>query len=254
MCGRFVTSRPVTDIVRLLRIERVEVEPELEAPRFNVAPQSQVLAVTEPHDEPGVRRLSSFRWGLVPWWARDPAIGSRAFNAKSETVKTKAMFKSAIEDRRCVVPADAFYEWAPAGKGRRKQPWCFKARGSGLLLLGGLFETWRPRDGEPAAPLRSCTVLTTAADEIVAPVHDRMPLLIAEDDLDEWLSREHLDDARLARLLRPAPAEWLEAFRVSSLVSDARAEGPELVTPLADDAPSTPEGDTSEQTGMFPLP
>lgn len=234
------------------------MEPELAAPRWNIAPQSEVLAVTEPHDRPGLRRLSSFRWGLVPFWAKDPAIGARAFNAKSETVRQRAMFKAAVADRRCVIPADAFYEWGPPppGSGRRKQPWCFKAAGAGLLLFGGLFDRWRPRGDESALPLRSCTILTTAADEVVAPVHDRMPLLVAPDDLDLWLSRRPLDDEQLARLLRPAPGEWLEAFKVSTLVSDARAEGPELVAPLAqaaDEAPGAAGGAGGPGSGQAQL-
>jgi putative SOS response-associated peptidase YedK len=246
MCGRFVASRPVEDIARLLDVGEVDVPSELSRPRWNVAPQAPVLAVTRPHHTPEVRRLSVFRWGLVPWWAKDPAIGARAFNAKSETVRDKPMFRGAVESHRCVVPADAFYEWAKApgnDRGRRKQPWCFRpSAGSGLLLLGGLWEQWRPRGDESAEPLRTCTILTTEANEIVGPVHDRMPVLITAADLDEWLNPEPLEAGELERLTRPAPRGVLEAFTVSTEVNDARADGPELVEPLPVD-PGAGEAD-----------
>jgi putative SOS response-associated peptidase YedK len=228
----------------LLKVAEVDVAPELSAPRWNIAPQAPVLAVTEPHDDPGQRRLSVFKWGLVPFWAKDPSIGARAFNARAETVLDKAMFRGAVETHRCVLPADAFYEWAPAPArqpSRRKQPWCFKAPGTGLLLLGGLFERWRPRGDPKAEPLWTCTVLTTEANSLVEPVHDRMPVLIGEEDLTEWLAREPLPAGELERLVRPAPPETLEAYRVSSLVNDAREDGPDLMREVAlADGPGEP--------------
>ena len=245
MCGRFVASRPVEEIARLLEVDKVEVPPELQVPRWNIAPRATVLAVTVPLADPGVRRLSAFRWGLVPWWAKDPSIGARAFNAKAETVKDKPMFRSAIDRRRCIVPADAFYEWAPAADGdptRRKQPWCFRASsGPGLLLVGGLWEQWRPSDQESATPLHTCTILTTVANELVGRVHDRMPVLIAEDDLEEWLSPEPLATAELDRLIRPVAPGALETFRVSARLNDAREEGPDLAAPIAAGGPGDPE-------------
>jgi putative SOS response-associated peptidase YedK len=235
MCGRFVASRPVEDIARLLDVDELDVPSELAAPRWNVAPQATVLALTSSRQTPGLRRLSAYRWGLVPWWAKDPSIGSRAFNAKGETLSDKPMFRGAIARQRCIIPADAFYEWAPAGPGdrtRRKQPWCFRAPGSGLLLLGGLWEQWRPRGAGPAESLRTCTIITTGANDVVGPVHDRMPVLIAEEDLDEWLSPDPLADVELDRLISPAPVETLESYRVSTRVNDAREEGPELDEPI----------------------
>ncbi len=239
MCGRFVASRPVEDIARLLHADEVDVPPELAVPRWNVAPQAMVLAATESRHEPGHRRLSAFRWGLVPWWAKDPSIGARAFNAKVESVEEKPMFRSAIVRQRCIVPADAFYEWAPVEPGgppRRKQPWCFRPAGSGMLLFGGLWERWRPRDAKSASPLLTCTILTTDSNELVGRVHDRMPVLIAEDDVEEWLSPEPLGAGELGRLTRPSPLGLLESYRVSTKVNDAREEGPELLEPIAESA------------------
>ena len=245
MCGRFVASRPVEDIARLLDVDEVDVPPELAAPRWNIAPQAEVLAVTSSRHDPTLRRLSAFRWGLVPWWAKDPAIGARAFNAKVETVEEKAMFRGAVAHQRCVIPADAFYEWAPAEAGdrrHRKQPWCYRSADSGLLLLGGLWERWRPKGeketgegGEPATTLRSCTILTMEANELVGRVHNRMPVLIADRDLEAWLSPEPLAAGGLDSLIHPVPAGVLEAFRVSTAVNDAREEGRELVEPIAED-------------------
>jgi putative SOS response-associated peptidase YedK len=237
MCGRFVASRPVEDIARLLEVDDVDVPSELSRPRWNIAPQAPVLAVTRPRQAPELKRLSVFRWGLVPWWAKDPKIGARAFNAKAETVGEKPMFRGAIESQRCIVPADAFYEWAPAPGARRgrKQPWCFRPSDSGLLLLGGIWEQWCPRGDKSAEPLRSCAILTTEANEVVGPVHDRMPVLIAEADLDEWLGPDPLAADELERLTAPAPTGALEAFRVSTLVSDSREDGPELVEPIETD-------------------
>ncbi len=229
----------------MLDVDKVAVPSELHLPRWNIAPQATVLAVTMSLLDPGLRRLSAFRWGLVPWWAKDTSIGARAFNAKAETVKDKPMFRSAIDRQRCIVPADAFYEWAPATIGdptRRKQPWCFRAStGSGLLLIGGLWEQWRPRDAESATPLYTCTILTTDANELVGRVHDRMPVLIAEEDLEEWLSPEPLPAGELGRLIRPAASGELETFRVSTRLNDAREEGPDLGEPVAAEEPGDAE-------------
>ena len=151
------------------------------------------------------------------------------------------MFRGAIDRQRCVIPADAFYEWAPAARGnpvRRKQPWCFRApAGSRLLLMGGLWERWRPRDDKSATPLHTCTILTTDANELVGRIHDRMPVLISGEDLEEWLSPEPLAASELSRLVGPAAPEELETFRVSTRLNDAREEGPELVEPVACEDP-----------------
>ncbi len=229
----------------MLEVDKVDVPSELLLPRWNIAPQATVLAVTVPPQDPGLRRLSAFRWGLVPWWAKDPSIGARAFNAKAETAKVKPMFRSAIERQRCVVPADAFYEWAPAAKGeaiRRKQPWCFRSSAaSGLLLIGGLWEQWRPRGPESSTALHTCTILTTDANELVGRVHDRMPVLIAEEDLEEWLIPEPLPTGELGRLIRPAAPEALQTFRVSTRLNDAREDGPDLGEPIAGEEPGDVE-------------
>ena len=250
MCGRFVASRPVEDIARLLDVDEVDVPPELRRAALEHRSAGAGARRDTAAHEPGLRRLSVFRWGLVPWWAKDPSIGARAFNAKAETVADKPMFRSAVESQRCVVPADAFYEWAPARAGRPEPPQAalvLPAAGVRAALVGRpLGAVASPRRQSLRRPLRTCTILTTDANELVGRVHDRMPVLIAEDDLEEWLSPEPLAAGELDRLIRPAPPGVLEAFRVSTQVNDAREDGPELVEPLAADAPDEVDAKGSE--------
>jgi putative SOS response-associated peptidase YedK len=256
MCGRFVASRPIAEIVRLARVQEVDVPPELSAPRWNIAPQSRVLALSVSGPEARSRRLSAFHWGLIPAWAKDPSIAKRAFNARAETARDKPMFRSAVDKQRCAVVADAFYEWvAPKHPGRNqaRQPWCFRAPQAKLLFLAGLWECWQPL-GEPEAPsIVSCTILTTEANEVVAPIHERMPVLVADDDLDEWLSTSRLAPKEFSRLTRPAPPEMLESFPVSARLNDTRSEGPELVEPLEEQgpAPASPGDETGQQPAQL---
>jgi putative SOS response-associated peptidase YedK len=278
MCGRFVASRPVEDIVEAFAIDDVDVPEELVEPRWNVAPQAPIIAVTarrprrvadedggagesesgrragtEPSDEaeqPVRRRLALYHWGLVPSWAKDPSFGNRAFNARAEAIEEKPAFRAAVAKRRCLVPADAFYEWKrdPSGPKRaRRQPWCFRPADGGPMAFAGLWEAWRPR-GEPDAPwLLSCTIITTDANEEVAPVHSRMPVVLEPEMWEEWLAPSALDPAELHALLRPTRGGFLEAFPVDPLVNDARAEGPQLWQPV-EDSKERPAPDTEEPT------
>lgn len=272
MCGRFVASRPVEDIVAAFGIEDVEVSPEATKPRWNVAPQSEILAVTarrpaaspegaaaSPEGAAGSssdakrRRLTSYRWGLVPSWAPDPGVAARMFNARAESLRSKPAFRNALTRRRCLVPSDAFYEWQrlPATAGRAaKQPWCFRSPSGGPLALAGLWEAWRPAtpDGERGPWLLSCTIVTTAANDVVAPVHDRMPVLVAEADWERWLDPEPLDSGMLDRILRPAPPGALESYRVGRGVGNVRNEGPELWAP-EDRSTTDSVGGTSGRSG-----
>lgn len=236
VCGRFVASRPIEDIVDQFAVDDVRLEPELvPGPRFNVCPQDEVLAAREvaSHEGDGVsRRLGAYRWGLVPSWAKDPSTGQRAFNARAESVREKPMFRSALAKRRCLVPADAFYEWQRlgSGTGARKQPWCFRAADGSMLAFAGLWEVWRPRPDEPWIP--SCTIITTEANDLMAPIHDRMPVVLAEDDYEAWLVAGELDEVELERLLSPPPDDVLVCYEVGSEVGNSKAEGPQLVEPL----------------------
>lgn len=253
MCGRFVASRPVEEIVEQFAVDEVRVPPELlPGPRFNVAPQDQVLGVRAVAPEgagaaPGERRLGAYRWGLVPSWAKDLKVGSRAFNARAESLAERPMFRAALERRRLIVPADAFYEWqpSPAGTSRRsgrKQPWCFTAADGRMLGLAGLYEVWRESPESEWVP--TCTIITTGANALMAPVHDRMPVVLAPEEYGAWLAPGELSGDELAHLLSPPSEDFLVAYRVGSEVSSSRAEGPQLVEPL--------EESSSEDPSSFP--
>lgn len=245
MCGRFVASRPVEDIVEQFGVDDVRLEPELlPGPRFNVCPQDEVLALREvvPADGDGSsRRLGAYRWGLVPSWAKDPSSGARSFNARAESVGTKPMFRTALAKRRCIVPADAFYEWQRLGSGRgaRKQPWCFRSADGSMLAFAGLWEVWRAGPEEPWIP--TCTIITTEANDLMAPIHDRMPVVLSGEDYETWLHPGQLDEADVHRLLAPPPEDFLVGYEVGSEVGNSTAEGPQLAEPLE---PAASEGTT----------
>jgi putative SOS response-associated peptidase YedK len=258
MCGRFVASRPVEDIAALLDVDDVDVPEELTAPRFNLAPTDGVLAVAirlrKQDDAPTLRRrLTDYRWGLVPSWAKDPGAGVRAFNARAESLSERPAFRTALAKRRCIIPADAFYEWEKiaAGGRVRRQPWCFTPADGGILAFAGLWEAWKPKtevDPEAFLPgagwhdqwLLSCTIITTAANATVEPLHDRMPVILQPDDWAAWLQPGELDPGDVSALLQPAPPDLLQSYPVSPAVNNTRAEGPDLVAPL-------PPDDESEQ-------
>jgi putative SOS response-associated peptidase YedK len=251
MCGRFVsTSRPD----ELARYFDAEVSAERLLPgggptgepsdgtggdppgtapwaNYNVAPTSQVLVVV---GGARGRRIDRFRWGLVPSWAKDPSVGSRMINARAETVAEKPAFRAAYRKRRCIVPADGFYEWQVVPGRRTKQPMYVHRRDGDRLAFAGLWEAWYPPEG--AEPLLSCTVVTGRPNEVVAPIHDRMPVVLPPDAWDLWLDPEVSDRAELDRLLVPAPAALFVADPVSTAVNNVRNKGPELVERIDPDA------------------
>jgi putative SOS response-associated peptidase YedK len=242
MCGRFVASRPVEDIAAIFAVEDIDVPEELALPRWNVAPQAGVLAVrsrlakADDKASPASRRgLTDFRWGLVPSWAKTLSVGAKQINARSETVLEKPAFRTALAKRRCIIPADAFYEWKR--KGSAREPWCFAAPDGSLLAFAGLYEVWRPaehehRDDGPGWHddwLLTCSIITTDANEVVAPIHDRMPVILAPSEWEAWLDPARSEPTDLMALLRPAATGALEGFPVSTAVNNARLEGRELI-------------------------
>lgn len=213
MCGRFVAATPASDLARYLDVD--EIVAEEREPSWNVAPTDEVLAVAERR---GGRALGSFRWGLVPSWAKDPSIGARMINARAETLAKK--FRPAFERRRCLVPADGFYEWEKLPDGKR-QPYYFHRADGAPLTFAGLWEFWRdPRNAE--IELRTCTIITTDANDIVRPVHDRMPAVLAPSDWARWLDRDQHDVESLAPLLRPADGRQFEMYPVGTAVNSVR--------------------------------
>lgn len=195
------------------------------APSWNVAPRAEVLAIVDRDDG---RRMGRMRWGLVPSWADDPAVGDRMINARAESIQEKPAFRSAFERRRCIIPANGFYEWQATG-GSRRQPMFITSRDDRPLAFAGLWEVWRDADDPEGEWLRSCAVITTGANAVVARIHDRMPVMLAEAEWSEWLDRDAEDLAHLASLLDPAPDDLLVTWPVSTRVNSARNDDASLV-------------------------
>jgi putative SOS response-associated peptidase YedK len=191
-------------------------------PRYNVAPSQAIVAVRIEAD--GVRHLTELRWGLIPGWAKDRAIGNRLINARSETVAEKPSFRAALKRRRCVVPADGFYEWQGKAPAR---PHFFSAADGGLLAIAGLWEEWT--DKATGELIESCTLLTTEANQLVRPIHHRMPVLLERDDLGRWLDTSKNDAESVRGLMVPSSPDRLVATEVSTLVNDPRNEDPRCV-------------------------
>lgn len=223
MCGRFVQASSPTLLVERFEVDELVLESEFE-PHFNVAPRMNVLVVRE---RDRVRSLGPMRWGLVPSWAESPAIGDRMINARAESLGEKTAFKGAFERRRCIVPADGFYEWR-AGSGPRKVPMYIHAVDDAPLAFAGLWELWRDRDDPNAEWMQTCTVITTTANATMQPIHDRMPVVLDARDWGEWLDAD-AGDRDLAGLLRPAPENVLGFHPVSTRVNTARNDDPSLI-------------------------
>src|SRR5687768_2161685 len=208
MCGRFVSSTPVSKLVEQFLVEDVAVDKH--DPSWNVAPTNEILAVAASKE--GARRLGTFKWGLVPSWAKDPSIGNRMINLRAETVSEKPSFKRTLAKHRCIIPVDGFYEWKHMGKGRKKQPFFIRSRDGTALALAGLWEAWKEKDkagDEDDDWLRTCTIITTTPNKLLAPIHDRMPVVLPPEAWDTWLDRDNDDVDALVKLLEPAPDDLL---------------------------------------------
>lgn len=237
MCGRFTSTSSVADLAREFEVDEVRVGPQ--QARYNVAPSEPVLAVATRRprgdEERPLRQLGTFRWGLVPPWATDPAAGARMINARAESVDRRPAFRQALARRRCIIPADAFYEWqprpGPGGLRGPKLPWAVVRRDGRCMAFAGLWEVWRDPASGNAAPLRTCAIITTEANAVVAPIHNRMPVVLPEEAWSIWLDPAIEDPALLTGLLVPAPADWFEAYPVSSQVNSVSNDGPELLVP-----------------------
>lgn len=239
MCGRFVMSTSADDLMAEFGAGAVETD-ELAAD-YNVAPTKDVYAVLErpPRREPSplVRQLRATRWGLVPSWADDPSGGARLINARVETVAEKPAFRQAFAVRRCLIPADGYYEWHGEGRSGRRQPYFLHPADGGLLAMAGVYELWRDRSRphDAAAWLWTVAIITGAARGPLAELHDRMPLAVGRKHYDAWLDPGTTDAEQLRGLLSP-PHERLAARPVSTAVNDVRAGGPGLLAP----APAEP--------------
>ena len=217
MCGRFAFYSPAEAVSRLFAAETIADLPT----RYNIAPTQP--APTVRLDQDSVRRLNLLRWGLVPFWAKDPSIGNRMINARAETVASKPAFRQAFRKRRCLILADGFYEWQKADSG--KIPWFISAPSGEPFAMAGLWESWQA-DGDE--PLETCTILTTEAGSSLARIHHRMPVVLGSEGVQQWLD-PNMDEGQLPLLADEARRVPLEAIRVSRQVNNPENEGPDLL-------------------------
>lgn len=222
MCGRFTIHTLMNRLLQEFGIENVSWEvPQ----RYNVAPTQDIPVVRQQDGKP---TLSPLRWGLIPSWAKDPKIGYTTINARSETAAEKPAFRSAMKSRRCLIVADGFYEWKREGK--NKQPWLFRRGDEQPFAFAGMWERWEKGD----KPLETCTILTRSANTLMAPIHDRMPVILSPNDYSAWLDPETKDATTLAYLFEPFPADELVAYPVNPIVNNARNEGPQCIEPVGE--------------------
>jgi putative SOS response-associated peptidase YedK len=226
MCGRFVAASTPDDIAAYFEATPPDA---LIEPSWNVAPTDDVYAVTA---EGGGRRVAGYHWGLVPAWADSPKAGARMINARSETLADKPAFRTAFGKRRCIVPADGFYEWrrTDAAPRRGRRPRYFHRVDGEPMAFAGLWALWKSPSGDW---LRSSSIITTTANEAVADLHDRMPVILPASAWDDWLDPEAEDLGVLHGLLVPAPASLITSYEVNNDVNNVRNQGPHLIEPAA---------------------
>jgi putative SOS response-associated peptidase YedK len=227
MCGRFTLTLNAARIAARFGVPL----PQSYKPRYNIAPTQEVLALIA--DALG-RRVENVRWGLIPHWAKDPKIAQKLMNARAETLFEKPSFRDAVRRRRCLILADGFYEWRKTPQGRRV-PVYVRLKSQEPFGFAGLWETWSSPDGQT---LKTCTIITTEPNELIKPIHDRMPVIVPREFEDVWLDPTPKAREELERVLRPYRAEELELFEVSSLVNSPTNDGPECIQPeLPSNAP-----------------
>jgi putative SOS response-associated peptidase YedK len=225
MCGRFVRKSTITIIEDEFDIYEVQWAFE---PSYNIAPSQDVACVIGN----GGNRLVKFRWGLVPFWAEDPSIGYKMINARAETVAQKRSFARAFKKQRCLVIADGFYEWRRLADGKRKIPMYVHLREARPFGFAGLYENWKSKDG---TILQTCTIITTQPNELMIPIHNRMPVIIEPDKRKIWLDREIEDPNALMPLLAPYNASKMDAYEVSKKVNSPAYNEPDCIEPEGND-------------------
>jgi putative SOS response-associated peptidase YedK len=222
MCGRFSLWLELTDLVKAFPDF---VFPDEMNTRYNIAPTQQVAVVTNNPE----RKVEFFRWGLIPSWAKDPSIGNRMINARSETVTEKPSFRAAFRRRRCLILADGFYEWKKVAGEKRKVPMYIRMATGQPFAFAGLWEFWQP----DTTPVLSCTILTTRPNELLAPIHNRMPVILPEDKYEFWLGAAETEKRSLLECLKPYPADDMIAYAVSPFVNNPRNDTPECISAAA---------------------
>jgi putative SOS response-associated peptidase YedK len=223
MCGRFTLTVDIADLQDAF--PGVALPDEL-PPRYNIAPTQPVAVIANN----GENMLEYYRWGLIPAWAKDPKIGNRMINARAETLAEKPAFRTAFKKRRCLIPTDGFYEWrADTQPGRKtKTPMYIRLKSGKPFAFAGLWEAWRP---EGAAPILTCTIITTTPNSLVEKIHDRMPVILPPEAYAQWLAQDDQAPDRLSKLLKPYPASAMTAYPVATLVNRPGVDSPELIQP-----------------------
>ena len=217
MCGRYTLIADLGDLAQRFEFDGSDFSYD---PGYNIAPTESVLTVRNVEG----REAAFMRWGLVPFWAKDPKIGSRMINARAETVAEKPAFRNALKKRRCLVLADGYYEWQKTPVGKR--PYRIIMKSGEPFAMAGLWETWKDHQGKVVP---SCTIITTAANDFLAPIHDRMPVILPREMEELWLDPVTDDAAVLTGILTPYSDDGMDAYEVSTLVNYARNDGPEVI-------------------------
>jgi putative SOS response-associated peptidase YedK len=225
MCGRYT-------LINLAALTQafpwIDEPPPDDVSRYNIAPTQPILGVANHHAD----RFEHFHWGLIPSWAKDPAIGNRMINARAETLAEKPAFRTALRRRRCLIPADGFYEWKKDPGGKNKTPMLIRMKSGDLFAFAGIWDSWHSPDG---SAIPSCTVITTQPNDLMATIHDRMPVILRPEDYQRWLEPKECDPADFADLLKPHPAERMEAKPVSRTVNNPKNESAACIESMTDE-------------------
>lgn len=224
MCGRFVSKAEKKQIEKEFNVKIADGN--LIAPRYNIAPTQMIAAIAEIEN---ARELASFKWGLIPHWAKDDSMGSKLINARAETLREKPSFREAFRSRRCIIPASGFFEWAKTPKGA-KQPFYFYLKDKEVFGFAGLWEEWL--DKQTGELTETCTIITTEANEVLKPVHDRMPVILKSDSYEKWLSPKVKETAELQNLLASYPAAEMSSHAVSRAVNITSSDSVELIASI----------------------
>jgi putative SOS response-associated peptidase YedK len=230
MCGRFSLGASAATLLGYFPVR----ESVAWTARYNLAPSQEVLTLVQPAG--AAREVRRMRWGLIPSWAKDPAIGNQLINARAETVAAKPAFRGALKERRCLILTDGFYEWQ--AKEGRKQPWCIRMRDGRPFAFAGLWDRWADPEGRT---IESCTIITTSPNAIIRKFHHRMPVILAPHDYDLWLDTRVRDVDRLLPLLAPYPPDELTAYPVSLTVNNPANDTPACQAPAESATPPTPD-------------
>lgn len=223
MCGRFTLQLPPEFLAEIFGLTEVPAYPA----RYNIAPTQKIPTIRTDADYRN--RFDLLSWGLIPSWAKDKSQASHMINARSETIAEKPAFKQAFKHRRCLIPSSGFYEWFAVGK--EKHPLFIHLKNDLPMVFAGIWEHWKSPEGEN---IETCSILTTASNKLIEPIHDRMPVILHPQEFDLWLDRDLTEHEKLKQLFQPYPADLMDMYQVSTMVNSPRNDSPELIKPLTE--------------------